>query len=109
VVSEGCNTHTRAETAEAVRSRRASRASRVLGGCARRRYPSPACSRKPTAVDRWPRASEGAWKVSPPGVVRSRLQTPRAGRRRNGGLADCKIGRRFIEKHRPAQISREVW
>jgi hypothetical protein len=26
-------------------------------------------------------------KVRPPGVVRSRLQTPRAGRRRNGGLA----------------------
>ena len=31
VVSEGCNTHTRAETAEAVRSRRASRASRGIG------------------------------------------------------------------------------
>src|SRR6476660_438553 len=32
-----------------------------------------------------------ARKVSPPGVVQSRLQTPRAGRRRNGGLAATTI------------------
>jgi hypothetical protein len=33
------------------------------------------------------RAKARAPKVSPPGAERSRLQTPRAGRRRNGGLA----------------------
>jgi hypothetical protein len=47
-------------------------------------------------------------KVSPPGVVRSRLQTSRAGRRRDGGLAVSTIGRRFFEKHRPACVSREA-
>jgi hypothetical protein len=34
----------------------------ALGGCARRRYPSPACSQGPLAVDRRPGASRGRVK-----------------------------------------------
>src|SRR6476646_4987421 len=43
----------------------------------------------PAAVDRRPRRrARPPETASPPGVVQSRLQTPRAGRRRNGGLAE---------------------
>ena len=63
----------------------------------------------PAAVDRRPRRrARPPETVSPPGVVQSRLQTSRAGRWRNGGLADYQTGRGFIEKHRPACVSREA-
>jgi hypothetical protein len=110
VVATGCNTHTRVATAEAARSRRACRAPLgALGGCGPR--DAHRAARKPRPPQRWkgsPAQAEGARKVSPPGVVRSRLQTSRAGRRRDGGLAVSTIGRRFIEKSRPACVSREA-
>ena len=42
------------------------------------------------------------------GSLSIRLQTPRAGRWRNGGLADYQTERRFFEKHRSASVSRET-
>ena len=56
VVSEGCNTHTRVATAEAERSRRASRASPgALGGMSYRRCQPPRHAEAPEAVERLPR------------------------------------------------------
>src|SRR5262245_42585042 len=62
VASEGCNTHTRAEAAEAERSRCASRASPgALGGRPYRRCQPPRPVEVPTAVVRRPPAkAEGA-------------------------------------------------
>jgi hypothetical protein len=58
---------------------------RALGGDCRTAVPTVRRSQRPKAVDR---------KVSPPGAVQSKPQTPRAGRRREDGLAVTPIGRR---------------
>jgi hypothetical protein len=58
---------------------------RALGGDRRNSVPTARRSQRPQAVDS---------KVSPPGAPRSKPQTPRAGRRRFGGLADFHLGRR---------------
>jgi hypothetical protein len=63
VVATGCNTHARVATAEAVRSRRASRAPPgVLGGMSYRRCQPPRHVEAPEAVERLPRREDGGLK-----------------------------------------------
>ena len=110
VASEGCKTHTRAEAAEAERSRRASRAPPgALGGRSYRRCQPPRDAEAPAAVVRRPSRKQGSPKRRDHrGSRRIRLQTPRAGRRRNGGLADYQHERCLIERYRSASVSRET-
>ena len=68
----------------------------------------------PAAVVRLPSPSvehsqgRGPEKNDHRGSRRIRLQTPRAGRWRNGGLAECKFERCLIERCRSACVSREA-
>ena len=63
VVATGCNTHTRAATAEAARSRRASRAPPgALGGMSYRRCQPPRHAEAAEAVERLPRRKDGGLK-----------------------------------------------
>jgi hypothetical protein len=79
VVATGCNTHTRVATAEAARSRRASRASRgLLAACRTGGANRPGMSRPP---QRWlglPRES-GSLKGRPPGVAREQASNTARG------------------------------
>ena len=106
VVAKGCNTHTRVATAEAARSRRAIRASLgAHGGMSYRRCQPPGMSRPP---QRWLGSAVGSLKVSPPGVVRNKASNTARGTPEKWRTCGLQIGRRFIEKHRPAQVSREA-
>ena len=80
----GAKMHTQRAAAQAARSRRDKRSRhRVLGGDCRNSGPTARRSQRPKAVVR---------KLRPPGAVQSKPQTPRAGRWRNGGLADLTSG-----------------
>jgi hypothetical protein len=77
----------------------------LLAACRTGGANRPGMSRPP---QRWLGfVKSGARKLDHRGSWGIRLQTPRAGRRRNGGLAVLTTGRGFIERHRPARSSRE--
>src|SRR5262245_16201633 len=86
VASEGCNTHTRAEAAEAARSRRAGCASpEGHGGRSVQRAMLRALGQSPIAVGRLFDPSSGLHKgskpetVRPPGVVRNKASNTARG------------------------------
>src|ERR1041384_5158744 len=70
VASAGCNTHTRAEAAEAKQSRRTSRAPLgALGGISYRRCQPPRDVEAPAAVVRRPSRARQPERVRPPGAL----------------------------------------
>ena len=109
VVATGCNTHTRVATAEAARSRRASRASRVVVVVHDGAATAP---REPPDPQRWIGSTSRQGKEPERSVHRGSCGAGFKHRARDvGEMADlrhCQNERCLIERCRSASVSRET-
>jgi hypothetical protein len=109
VAARGCNTHTQRAAAEAERSRRACRASLGTKGAGASAGPNRGFAGM--SPQRWIGSAAPQGKepetVSPPGAAQYKASNTARGTPEKWRTCGV-FGRGFIEKHRPASVSRET-